>query len=87
VDERVGILAQQLVIGGLTGESNGVVGAFSAVAPSIEDGKDERTLGSGHEENTSIDNVIFFSRINCRGGCGCVTSHSTISSTAAKLSS
>jgi broad specificity polyphosphatase/5'/3'-nucleotidase SurE len=37
-DEGVGILAQQLVVGGLAGQSDGVVGGFSAVAPSVEDG-------------------------------------------------
>ncbi len=73
-DEGVGILAEQLVVGGLAGEGDGVVGGFGAVAPSVEDGEDERTLG--HEEDTSGMNVVFHSRINCRGGRACVGTHS-----------
>ena len=48
LDERVGIFAQQLVVGWLAGQCNGVVGGFDAIAPSIEDGQNERTLEDGH---------------------------------------
>ena len=53
LDERVGILAQQLVVVGLLGQRNGVVGGFGAVAPSVEDGQNERTLGGGQVQYTS----------------------------------
>ena len=52
-NQRVGKLAQQLVVGGLAGQRNGVVGGFGAIAPSIEDGQNERTLGTCHVEDTS----------------------------------
>src|SRR5437764_549879 len=50
VNERVGILAQQLVVSGLASESDGVGLALGAIAPTIEDDEDER-LGFGHLEN------------------------------------
>ncbi len=45
LDQRVGKFAQQLVVGGLARERDGVVGGFGAIAPSIEDGENERMLG------------------------------------------
>ncbi len=42
VDERVGILAQQAVVGGLAGECDGVGFGFGAVAPAVEDDEDQR---------------------------------------------
>ena len=53
LDQRVGILAHQQVVGGLFGQRNGVVGGFRAIAPSVEDGQNNRTLGGGHVDNTS----------------------------------
>ena len=53
-DQRVGKLAQQLVVGGLAGQRNGVVGGFGAVAPSVEDGQNERTLGRAYEKHLRI---------------------------------
>ena len=50
LDERVGILAQQLIVGRLLGQRNGVVGGFGAIAPSIKDGQKERTLVDRHEK-------------------------------------
>ena len=50
-DERVGKLAQQLVVGGLSGQRDGVVGGFSAVAPSVKDGENERMLGGAQAES------------------------------------
>ena len=47
-DQRVGKLAQQLVVGGLARQRDGVVGGFGAIAPSVEDGENERTLEDGH---------------------------------------
>ena len=64
VNQRVGKLAEQLVVCGLAGQRNGVVGSFSAITPSVKDGQNQRTLIGSHEENTSISNMIFFSRIN-----------------------
>ncbi len=49
-DQRVGKLPQQLVVGGLARQRDGVVGGFSAIAPSIEDGQNERTLEHGHRQ-------------------------------------
>jgi hypothetical protein len=46
-DEGIGKLAQQLVVGGLAGQGDGVVGGFGAVAPSVEDGEYEGMLGHG----------------------------------------
>ena len=74
-NEGVWKLAQQLVVGGLAGQGDGVVGGFSAVTPSVEDGENERMLGTWHEEDTSIFNLVFISRINCRGGDGCIGAH------------
>jgi hypothetical protein len=85
LDQRVGILAQQLVVGGLFSQGDGVVGGFGAVAPSVKDGKKERTLGSGHEKDTSIGCVIFFSRINRRGGEGCAGTHSSAGQSCRRL--
>ena len=36
---------QQLVVGGLASQGDGVVGGFSAITPSVEDGENERMLG------------------------------------------
>ena len=47
-NQRVGELAQELVVGRFARQSNGIVGCFSAVTPSIEDGQNERMLGRGH---------------------------------------
>ena len=47
-NERVGKLAQQLVVRGLAGQGDGVVGGFGAIAPSVEDGQNERALEHGH---------------------------------------
>ena len=47
-NQGVGKLAQQLVVGGLAGQRDGVVGGFGAITPSIEDGQNERMLGDGH---------------------------------------
>ncbi len=48
LDQRVGKLAQQLVVSGLAGQRNGVVGGFSAIAPSVEDGQNERMIRFRH---------------------------------------
>ena len=75
-EARISVLGnsrEQLVVGGLAGQSDGVVGGFSTVAPSVKDGENERTLG--HEEDTSIRNVVFSSRINCRAGGACGPGH------------
>ncbi len=53
LNQRVGKLAQQLVVGGLARQRNGIVGGFGAIAPSIEDGENERMLG--HEEEPRIN--------------------------------
>jgi hypothetical protein len=54
-DKGVGILAEELVVGGLAGESDGVVGGFSTVAPSVKDGENEgkqrRVSGRRAEES------------------------------------
>ena len=42
LNQGVGKLAQQLVVGGLACQRDGVVGRFSAIAPSVEDGENER---------------------------------------------
>jgi hypothetical protein len=39
LNQRVGILGEQLVVGGLLSQRNGVVGGFGAIAPSVEDGQ------------------------------------------------
>ena len=46
VNERVGILAQQAVVGRLAGERDGVGLGFGAVSPAVEDDEDER-FGTG----------------------------------------
>ena len=47
-NQCVGELAEELVVGGLAGQGNGVVGGFGTIAPSVEDGENERTLEHGH---------------------------------------
>ncbi len=53
VDERVGIFAQQAVIGGLAGERDGVGFGFGAVSPAVEDDEDER-FRTGHKIASSF---------------------------------
>ncbi len=48
MDERVGIFAQQAVVGGLAGECDGVGFGFGAVTPAVEDDENER-FWMGHE--------------------------------------
>ena len=48
MNERVGILPQQAVIGGLAGESDGVGFGFGSVSPAVENGKNER-FRTGHK--------------------------------------
>ena len=40
-DEGVGVFAEEVVVGGLTGEGDGVAVGVGAVAPAVEDGKDD----------------------------------------------
>ena len=51
VNQRVGILAQQAVVGGLAGERDGVGLGFGAVSPAVEDDEDER-FGTGHSKSS-----------------------------------
>src|ERR1700733_12623858 len=44
-DKGVGVFREELVVGGLAGESDGVGFGLWAVAPSVEDGQDERAAG------------------------------------------
>ena len=44
LNQGVGKLAQQLVVSGLACQRDGVVGGFSAITPSVEDGENERML-------------------------------------------
>ncbi len=46
VDEGVGVLAEEAVVGGLAGEGDGVAVGFGAVAPAVENGEDDRRCGS-----------------------------------------
>ena len=41
LNQRVGILAQQAVVGGLAGQGDGVGLGLGAVAPAVEDDEDE----------------------------------------------
>ena len=43
-DEGVGEVAQQLVVGGLAGECDGVAVGLGAIAPAVEDGENDRFL-------------------------------------------
>ena len=52
MNERVGILPQQAVIGRLSGESNGVGFGFGSVSPAVENGKNER-FRTGHKWDSS----------------------------------
>ena len=74
-DQRIGKFLQQLVVGGLAGQRNSVVGGFSAITPSIEDGQYERTLG--HEEIPQFHRSFLFQN-KCRGnGGGCARRHTS----------
>jgi hypothetical protein len=53
LDQRVGVLAQQLVVSWFLRQSNGVIGSFRTIAPSVEDGQYEGTLGIRHFGYTS----------------------------------
>jgi hypothetical protein len=53
-------------------ESVGVVGSFSAIAPSVEDGENERMLW---HENTSVSIEVLDFRINGLFGSECATRH------------
>ena len=68
LDKRVGVLPKQLVIRGLPSQCNSVIRSFSAITPSVENGQYQGMLVNRHEEDTSIFNLIFFLRINCREG-------------------
>ena len=48
LDQRVGVLAQQLVVSGLARQGDGVVGGFGAVTPPVEDGQNQGTLVDRH---------------------------------------
>ncbi len=48
VNQRVGILAQQAVVGRLAGQRDGVGLGFGAVSPAVEDDENER-FGTGHK--------------------------------------
>src|SRR5581483_6671440 len=50
VDQRIGILTQQAVVGWLVRQCNGIGFGLRAVAPAIKDDKYER-FGSNHEVN------------------------------------
>ena len=50
LDQRVRELAQQLVVGGLAGQRNGIVGGFGAITPSVKDGQNERMLRRWHRQ-------------------------------------
>src|SRR4029077_1149749 len=52
VNERVGIFAQQTVVGGLVGEGDRVGFSLGAIAPSVKDDEDER-FRTGHFSNRS----------------------------------
>ena len=51
--ERVGILAQQAIVGGFAGKRDGVGFGFGAVAPAVED-DEHKWLGSGHFSKSSV---------------------------------
>ena len=46
LDEGVGVLAEEAVVGGLAGEGDGVAVGFGAVAPAVENGENDRWRGS-----------------------------------------
>src|SRR5260370_37544414 len=52
MNERVGILPQQAVVGRLTGKSNGVGFGFGSVSPAVENGEN-KWFGTGHKEASS----------------------------------
>ena len=46
LDEGVGVLAEEAIVGGLAGEGDGVAEGFGTVAPAVENGEDDRWCGS-----------------------------------------
>ena len=49
--QGIGKLGQQPVIVGLAGQSDGVAGAFGAISPAVENGKNNRLRSLGHGES------------------------------------
>jgi hypothetical protein len=53
MDQRVGILLEQLIIGGLAREGDGIGVGFGAVAPAVEDDEDEWFIFKGLPKKTT----------------------------------